>query len=155
MDIVRWNPLMLDHSEIIMLYTSYATPCRGIPWDIWQVRYFMVYTPNANMADRSVGARDESNESEASQALMFCFDNAFSEKFCFVVDLVPLFRPPSAFLCSWMPPQQSAIFYSRESVIFFNFGVRLWGETKETEARSSRSPKELLKFGLESILENV
>ena len=25
------------------------------------------------MADRSVGARDESNESEASQALMFCF----------------------------------------------------------------------------------
>ena len=58
-----------------------------------------VYTPNANMADRSVGARDESNESEASQALMFCFDNAFQEKSCFVVDLVPLCRPPSAFLC--------------------------------------------------------
>ena len=58
------------------------------------------HTPNANMADRSVGARDESNESEASQALMFCFDNAFPEKSCFVVDLVPLFRPPSAFLCS-------------------------------------------------------
>ena len=39
------------------------------------------YTPNAiaNMADRSVGARDESNES-SSQALMFCFDNAFPEK---------------------------------------------------------------------------
>ena len=52
------------------------------------------------MADRSVGARDESNESEASQALMFCFDNAFPEKSCFVVDLVPLFRPTSAFLCS-------------------------------------------------------
>ena len=32
------------------------------------------------MADRSVGARDESNESEGSQALMFCFDNAFPEK---------------------------------------------------------------------------
>ena len=29
------------------------------------------YTPNANMADHSVGARDESNESEASEALMF------------------------------------------------------------------------------------
>ena len=29
------------------------------------------------MADHSVGARDESNESEASDALMFCFDNAF------------------------------------------------------------------------------
>ena len=31
------------------------------------------------MADHSVGARDESNESEASEALMFCFDNAFPE----------------------------------------------------------------------------
>ena len=48
------------------------------------------------MADRSVGDRDESNESEASQALMFCFDNAFPEKSCFVVDLVPLCRPPCA-----------------------------------------------------------
>ena len=35
-----------------------------------------VHTPNANMADHSVGARDESHESEVSQALMFCFDNA-------------------------------------------------------------------------------
>ena len=42
------------------------------------------YTPNANMADRSVGAWDESNEIEASQALMFCFDNAFAEKTCFL-----------------------------------------------------------------------
>ena len=41
------------------------------------------------MADRSVGAQDELNESEASQAFMFCFDNAFPEKSCFVVDLVP------------------------------------------------------------------
>ena len=32
----------------------------------------MTYTPNANMADHSVGARDESNGSEASEALMFC-----------------------------------------------------------------------------------
>ena len=31
------------------------------------------------MADHSVGARDESNGSEASEALMFCFDNAFPE----------------------------------------------------------------------------
>ena len=28
------------------------------------------------MADHSVGTRDESHESEVSQALMFCFDNA-------------------------------------------------------------------------------
>ena len=46
------------------------------------------------MADHSVGAWDESNQSEASQALMFCFDNAFPETSCFVVDLVPFFRPP-------------------------------------------------------------
>ena len=52
------------------------------------------HTPDANMADRSVGARDESNESEASQASMFCFDKAFPEKSCFVVDLVHSFRPP-------------------------------------------------------------
>ena len=57
------------------------------------------------MADHSVGARDEWNESEASQALMFCFDNAFPEKSLFVIDLVPLFHPPYAFLCSGMPPQ--------------------------------------------------
>ena len=60
----------------------------------------VVYTPNANMADHSVGARDESNGSEASEALMFCFGNAFPEKSCFVVDLVLLFRPPYVFLCS-------------------------------------------------------
>ena len=63
-------------------------------------RYCGLHIPNANMADHSVGARDESNRSEASEALMFCFDNAFPEKSCFVVDLVLLFRPPYAFLCS-------------------------------------------------------
>ena len=52
------------------------------------------------MADQSVGAWDELNESEASQALMFCFDNAFPEMSCFVVDLVPLSCLPYAFLCS-------------------------------------------------------
>ena len=46
------------------------------------------YTPNANMADHLVGAQDESRESEASQALMFCFDNASYENSCFVYDLV-------------------------------------------------------------------
>ena len=51
------------------------------------------YTSNANMADHSVGARDESHEREASQALMFCFDNAFPEKSCLVVDLVPFVSP--------------------------------------------------------------
>ena len=40
------------------------------------------------MADRSVVARDELHESEASEARMFCFDNTSPERSCFVVDLV-------------------------------------------------------------------
>ena len=40
------------------------------------------------MADHLVGARNKLHESEASQSLMSCFDNASSEKSCFVVDLV-------------------------------------------------------------------
>ena len=38
-------------------------------------------TPNANMTDHSVIARDELHESEASEASVFCFDNASAEKF--------------------------------------------------------------------------
>ena len=45
------------------------------------------YTPNANMADHSVG-RDELHESEASEASVFCFDNATPEKSFFVDGLV-------------------------------------------------------------------
>ena len=41
------------------------------------------------MADRSVGARDEFHESEASEASVFSFDkNASPEKSCFVDGLV-------------------------------------------------------------------
>ena len=47
-----------------------------------------VYTPNANMADHSVSARDELHESEASEASVFCFDNVSSEKSCFMDGLV-------------------------------------------------------------------
>ena len=36
-----------------------------------------LHTPNANMADHSVGAWNEVHGSEASQASVFCFDNAF------------------------------------------------------------------------------
>ena len=48
----------------------------------------MVYTLNANMADHLVGTRDELHESEASEASVFCFDNASPEKSCFVDGLV-------------------------------------------------------------------
>ena len=40
------------------------------------------------MADHSVGAWDEFHESEASEASVFCFDNAFPENYCFVDGLV-------------------------------------------------------------------
>ena len=46
------------------------------------------HTPNANIADHSVIARDELHESEASEASVFCFDNASPEKSCFVDGLV-------------------------------------------------------------------
>ena len=45
-------------------------------------------TPNANIANHSVGARDKSHESDASEALMFCFDNASPKRSCVVIDLV-------------------------------------------------------------------
>ena len=32
------------------------------------------HTPNANMADHSVGTQDELHDSEASEASVFCFD---------------------------------------------------------------------------------
>ena len=43
------------------------------------------------MADHSVGAWNELHESEASQASVFCFDNAFLQKSCLFVDLVCFF----------------------------------------------------------------
>ena len=72
------------------------------------------------MAGCSVGARDESNENEASQALMFCFDNAFPEKSCNVVDLVPLFHPPSSF---FVPECHCNIVESSttEKILYFQF----------------------------------
>ena len=52
------------------------------------MRFFLFNTPNANGADHSVGARDESLESEASEASVFCYVNASPEKPCFVDGLV-------------------------------------------------------------------
>ena len=39
------------------------------------------------MADHPVVAWDELHESEVSQSLMFCFENASPENSCFAVDL--------------------------------------------------------------------
>ena len=56
----------------------------------------LVYTPNANMADHSVVARDESHESEASQSDVL-FDSTSSGKSCFVVDLMYFVLPSIKF----------------------------------------------------------
>ena len=53
-----------------------------------QIKFSFLYTLNANMADQSVTVRDELHESEASEASVFCFDNASPEKSCFVDGLV-------------------------------------------------------------------
>ena len=53
--------------------------------------FLLSYTPNANMADHLVGAWNEVHESKASQASVFCFDNAFLQKSCLFVDLVCFF----------------------------------------------------------------
>ena len=47
------------------------------------------------MAYHLVGARDELHESEASQVLMFCFDNASPEHSCFVFDFIHIVLPSS------------------------------------------------------------
>ena len=108
------------------------------------------------MADHSVGARDELNESEASQALMFCFDKAFPEKSRFALSIWSLcFALPTRFCVPECHRNRVESSTAEKVVFFFSFLVRVGEETKETEARSSRSPKELLKFRLESILENV
>ena len=50
------------------------------------------------MADHSVGARDESHESEVSQALMFCFDIAFQESLASLLSIWSLcFALPTHF----------------------------------------------------------
>ena len=74
-----------------------ATPCLYI-WLIYKSRVHLymylldycmtAYTPNANMADHLVGAWNELHEGEASEASVFCFDNASPEKSCFVDGLV-------------------------------------------------------------------
>ena len=87
----------------------------------WLWGRLLAYTPNANMADCSVGARNESHESEVIQSSMFCFDIASREKVLLLRRsglVFFLFHPPYKLLCSWMPPEGSEIFHSRESLLF-------------------------------------
>ena len=57
-------------------------------------------TPNANMADHSVSARDELHESEGRETSVFCIDNGSPEKSCFVDGPVCLISLCLQVLCS-------------------------------------------------------
>ena len=54
---------------------------------VWLTPVLLFHTPNANMADHSVVARDELHESEVSEAWMICLENASPENSCLVLDL--------------------------------------------------------------------
>ena len=90
------------------------------------------------MADHLVGAWDEPHESEASQASVFCFDNAFPGKSCFVVDLVCFFS-----LCLRVAVFLNATRSDRSVPPFASQGKSGSMQFAETIERSSRSPREL------------
>ena len=69
-----WTPLKLKQQKLVS------------PAFFWLVLWQLAMPPS-NMADHSVGTRDELHESEVSQSLMFCFDNVSPDNSCFVVDL--------------------------------------------------------------------
>ena len=80
------------------------------------------------MADHSVGAWDELHESEASEALVFCFDNASPEKSCFVDGLVCfilLCLRVFEFLNATRRECLGSEIFQRREIIFFGFPVRL------------------------------
>ena len=81
------------------------------------------------MADHSVGARDESNESEASEALMFCFHNAFPGMSCFVVDWSLSFALPTRF-CVPECHRNRVESSTAEKVLFFQFSRSPLGENQ-------------------------
>ena len=69
------------HWIVIYLVDSIVCTKYVVALELNALNYFLVaHTPNANMADHSVSAWDELHESEASQASVFCFDDAFIQK---------------------------------------------------------------------------
>ena len=72
------------------------------------------------MAGHSVGARDESNESEANQALMLCFDIAFQKSLASLSIWSLSFALPTCFCvpeCHCNRVESS----TAEKVLFFQF----------------------------------
>ena len=102
------------------------------------------YTPNANMADHSVGAGDKSNESEASQALMFCFDNAFQKSLASLSTWSLCFALPTRFCvpeCHCNRVESS----TAEKVLFFQFSCSLLGEKQRNGGKEFTIAKGVVK----------
>ena len=91
----------------------------------------MEYTLNANLADHLVGTWDELHESEASQALMFCFDNASPEKSCVVIDLVCFYFALPTSCCVPEYHQKEVKSSTAEKDFFFVSAVASVGRTDE------------------------
>ena len=84
---------LLDMNNVFSSWEVTAVPQVNVLSNVFTVlakRQLLLYTPNADMADHSVGARDELHESETSEASVFCFDNTSPEKSFFVDGLVCL-----------------------------------------------------------------
>ena len=84
------------------------------------------------MADRSVGVRNESHESEVSQSSMFCFDIVSPESLGSSSIWSSFFRftlPISH--CVPECHQKEVKSFTAEKVFFFRFHGRLLGETDE------------------------
>ena len=91
-----WSMTAMLRDSVVVVVTVVRTRPRAIPLAMITMRK-STHTPNANMADRSVGARDESHASEASEALMFCCDRKVLHR---RRSGLFLFRPPYKLLCS-------------------------------------------------------
>ena len=71
---------MLRDSVVVVAVVVVSTRPSAKPLAMITMRNLFIHTPIANMAHYSVGARDESHESEASQSSMSCFDNVSPKK---------------------------------------------------------------------------
>ena len=84
------------------------------------------------MADRSVGARHKSHESEASQSSMFCCDNVSPEKSCSIVDLACFcLTLPISFCVPECHQKEVKSFIAEKVFFFFRFRGHLRGKPDE------------------------
>ena len=107
-----------------MKYRSLRTRHSCVPWDrndvtwnsetrtifenfVWNLK---MYTPNANMADHSIGAWDELHESEASQASVFVLTMLSYKSLAYSSIWCVSFRCSYELLCFWMPREVIEVF---------------------------------------------